>query len=107
MQPIQLEVRDPNSEATFDVTIIGVLEQSAITGFGLITSQDTLEKGLNIHLPEPTYFVRLADGVDPVATSTALESAFLKNGLESVDLIQELRDTMAIQLVFQQLLLAS
>jgi putative ABC transport system permease protein len=30
---------------------------------------------------------------------------FLKNGLESVDLIQEMRDAMATQLVFQQLLL--
>ncbi len=105
MQPIQVEVRDPNSEAVFDLTIIGVLEQSAITGYGLITSQDTLEKGLNIALPDPTYYIRLADGVDPAATSAALESAFLKNGLESVDLIQELREAMATQLVFQQLML--
>ncbi len=105
MKPIKLEVREPNSEATFEVTIIGVLEQSAITGYGLITSQDTLEKGLNIELPEPTYFVHLAEGADPASTSAALESAFLKNGLESVDLVQELRDSMATQLVFQQLML--
>jgi putative ABC transport system permease protein len=71
----------------------------------LITSQETLEKGLNIELPETTYFVRLAEGVDPASTSAALESAFLKNGLESVDLVQELRDSMATQLVFQQLML--
>jgi putative ABC transport system permease protein len=105
MKPIQLEVREPNSEATFEVTVIGVLEQSAITGYGLITSQDTLEKGLNIELPEPTYFVRLAEDVDPASTSAALESAFLKNGLESVDLVQELRDSLATQFVFQQLML--
>jgi len=105
MRPIQLEVREPNSEATFEVTIIGVLEQSAITGFGLITSQETLEKELDLDLPEPTYFVRLAEGADPTSTSAALESAFLKNGLESVDLIQEMRDGLAIQFVFQQLLL--
>jgi putative ABC transport system permease protein len=105
MKPIQLEVREPNSEATFEVTIIGVLEQSAITGFGLITSQETLEKGLNIELPAPTYFIRLTEGVDPGPTSAALESVFLKNGLESVDLIQEMRDALSTQLVFQQLLL--
>ncbi|HZD58642.1 MAG TPA: FtsX-like permease family protein, partial [Anaerolineales bacterium] len=105
MKPVRLEVREPNSEAAFEVTVIGVLEQSAITGYGLITSQETLEKGLNADLPAPTYFVRLADGVDPASTSAALESAFLKNGLESVDLIQELRDSLSIQLVFQQLLL--
>jgi putative ABC transport system permease protein len=105
MKPIQLEVREPNSEATFQVTVIGVLEQSAITGYGLITSQETLEKGLNVELPAPTYLIRLAEGVDPVSTSAALESLFLKNGLESTDLIQELRDSMTVQLVFQQLLL--
>jgi hypothetical protein len=48
MKPIQLEVREPNSGATFEVTVIGVLEQSAIMGYGLITSQETLKKGLNI-----------------------------------------------------------
>lgn len=105
MKPIRLEVREPNSEATFEVTVIGVLEQSAITGFGLITSQETLERGLNVELPAPTYFVRLAEGVDPGSTSAALESVFLKNGLESVDLIQELHDSLSTQLVFQQLLL--
>jgi putative ABC transport system permease protein len=105
MKPIRLEVREPNSEATFEVTVIGVLEQSAIIGYGLITSQETLEKKLNFELPTPTYFVCLAEGVDPVSTSAALESVFLKNGLESVDLVQELRDSFAVQLVFQQLLL--
>jgi putative ABC transport system permease protein len=105
MKPISLEVREPNSEAAFKVTVIGVLEQSAITGYGLITSQETVEKALDIDLPEPTYFVRLAEGIDPTSTSAALESVFLKNGLESVDLIQELRDSLATQLVFQQLML--
>jgi putative ABC transport system permease protein len=105
MKPVRLEVREPNSEATFEVTVIGVLEQSAFTGFGLIMSQETLEKELGTQLPDPTYFISLAEGVDPDATSAALESVFLKNGLESVDLIQEMHDAMATQLVFQQLLL--
>ena len=105
MKPIQLEVREPNSEATFEVTVIGVLEQSAVTGFGLIISQETLEEELDIELPEPTYYIRLAEGANPTTTSAALESAFLKNGLESVDLVKELRDQQATGFVFQQLLL--
>ncbi len=105
MKPILLEVREPNSEATFEVTVIGVLEQSTVTGYGLITSMETVEKGLDIQLLSPTYYVILDEGVDPGFTSAALESAFLENGLESVDLIQELRDSMAIQFLFQQLML--
>jgi putative ABC transport system permease protein len=105
MKPIQLEVRDPNTGTKFDVTVIGVLEQSSMMGYGVITSQKTLKKGLNTTLPGATYYVRLAEGADPVSTSTALESTFLKNGLESVDLVKELRDSMATQYVFQWLLL--
>lgn len=106
MKPVLLQIREPGSGATFNITVIGVLEQSAITGYGLIVSQDTLEKGMrNLGLPEPTYYIRLAGGADADKTSETLESAFLKNGLESTGLIQELRDAMATQLVFQQLLL--
>jgi len=105
MKPIQLQVREPNSEATFEVTVIGVLEQSAVMGYGLITSQETLQKGLNMELPAPIYFICLAEGVDPSSNSTALESAFMKNGLESTDLVQEMRDAMKTQYVFQQLML--
>ena len=105
MQPIRINVREPNSEATFDLTIIGVLEQAAITGFGLVTSQETLEKVLPFELSAPTYFISLGEDVDAGQVSAALESAFLKNGLESVDQIQELRDSLSTQYVFQYLLL--
>jgi putative ABC transport system permease protein len=105
MQPIRLNIREPNSEATFDLTIIGVLEQSAMSGFGLVTSQETLRKSLPFELPAPTYFIRLSDDVDAGQVSAALESAFLKNGLESIDQVQELRDALAQQYVFQYLLL--
>ena len=53
MQPIRLSAREPSSEASFDLTIIGVLEQSALSGFGVFTSQDTLAKALPFELPAP------------------------------------------------------
>ncbi len=105
MSPIQVSIREPNSEATFDLTIIGVLEQSAMTGFGIVTSQETLAKALPFELPAPTYYVRLGPGASAPQAGAALESVFLKNGLESVDQIQELRDALAQQYVFQYLLL--
>lgn len=106
MKPVRVAVREPNTGVTFNVTIIGVLEQSAVSGYGLTTSQETLKKGLNAELPEPTYYIQLAEGVDPTAASSGLESAFLKNGLVSTDLVRQMRDSMSIQLMFQQLLLA-
>jgi len=105
MQPIRVNAREPNTEATFELTIIGVIEQSAMTGFGLVTSQDTLRDALPFELPTPTYYIRLDDAASASQAGAALESAFLKNGVESVDQIKELRDAMAQQYVFQYLLL--
>ena len=39
-----------------------MLEQSAITGFGLVTSQETLEKALPFELPAPTYYITPGGG---------------------------------------------
>jgi putative ABC transport system permease protein len=100
MQPIKLTAREPNTEASFELTIIGVLEQSSFNSFGLVTSQETLVGALPIDLPAPTYFIRLQEGVDPSRVNAALESAFLKNGLESVDQVKELRDALNTQYVF-------
>lgn len=109
MPAIRLHAREQNSKSAFDLTVIGVLEQSALSGFGLITSQDTLRKALPFDLPTPTYYIRLNHSADAAANapqaSAALESAFLKNGLESVDQVKELRDALAQEYVFEYLLL--
>lgn len=105
MRPIRVQAREPSSGATFDVTIIGVIEQEAFSGFGLYLSQETLARALPFALPAPTYYIRLAEGVDAEQASSALESAFLKQGLESVVLVDEIKDQQASQGVFQQLLL--
>ncbi|MGD2162082.1 MAG: FtsX-like permease family protein [Anaerolineales bacterium] len=104
MQPIRLRVRDPRG-VTFEVTVIGVLEQAAGFNFALVTSQATLEKVL-ADPPVPTrYYIDLAEGVDPQSAGAALESAFLDYGLETVDQIEEIRDAQAAQRAIEQLLL--
>jgi putative ABC transport system permease protein len=104
MQPIRLRVRDPRG-VVFEVTVIGVLEQTAGFNFALITSQSTLAKVL-ADPPVPTrYYIDLAEGVDPQKASAALESAFLDYGLETVNQIQEIEDAQAGQRAIEQLLL--
>jgi putative ABC transport system permease protein len=105
MRPLTVQVRDPGTQATLDVTVIGVLEQSALSGYGLMVSREAVEDAMPAALPAPVYYIRLAPGVERAAAGAALESAFLKYGLEAVDQVQELRDGMRVQLVFQQLLL--
>ncbi len=102
MQPITIEVRDSFSEATFEVTVIGVLEPGA--NLGLYTSQKTLERELPYELVSTTHFIRLAGGVDRAAAGAALEGAFVKHGLQSIDQIEELKDAQASQRVIEVLL---
>jgi putative ABC transport system permease protein len=104
MEPTRLRVRDSRGTA-FEVMVIGVLDQTAGFTFSLITSQSTLEKVLP-ETPIPTsYYVDLADNVDPALAGAALESAFLEYGLETVDQVQEIKDAQAAQRAIEQLLL--
>jgi putative ABC transport system permease protein len=104
MEPIRLRVRESGG-TTFDLTIIGVVEQGAIMNLGLITSQTTLDKALAEPPPPTLYFIRLASGVDPQAAGSALEEAFMEYGLETVDQVQEIKDAQASQRAIEQLLL--
>jgi putative ABC transport system permease protein len=104
MAPIRLRVRD-SSGTSFDLTVIGVLEQGSMMNFGLIASQATLDKAL-ADPPSPTqYYIHLANGVAPDAAGSALEAAFMEYGLETVDQVQEIKDTQVSQRAIDQLLL--
>ena len=105
MKPIQIEAREPGTQATFPLTVIGVLEQTGAFGFGMYTSQETLERALPSPPPPTTHYIRLAPGVAPDTAGAALESAFLKYGLQSINQVSELRDQQAAQEAIQKLLL--
>ncbi len=104
MRPIRLRVRDSNGDS-FDLTVIGVLEQGTMMNLGLVTSQSTLDKAL-ADPPSPTqYYIRLAEGVAPGPAGSALEAAFMEYGLETVDQVQEIEDAQVSQRAVEQLLL--
>jgi putative ABC transport system permease protein len=104
MPPIRLRVRRPGDEP-FEVTVIGVLEPGNFAGYGLITSQTTLDKAMADPPTPTTYFIRLADGVDREQAASELESVFVQNGLEAIDQIKEIEDQQAVQRAVQDLLL--
>jgi putative ABC transport system permease protein len=54
---------------------------------------------------QPTaYYYALADGVDPRATATQLESTFVANGLEAEALEQVLHDAISVSWTFNRLI---
>jgi putative ABC transport system permease protein len=104
MDPIRLRVREPGG-ASFEVTVIGVVEVAAFMNPGVITSQTTLENALPDPPAPTTYYIRLAEGADAGQAGAALESAFMEYGLETVDQVKEIEDAQASQRVIEQLLL--
>ncbi len=104
MQPIRLRVREPGGEP-FEITIIGVVEPGAFMSYGLLTSQATLDKALPSPPAATRYYMRLDEDVDPQQAGSALESAFMEYGLETVDQVQEIKDAQATTRAIEQLLL--
>ncbi|MEE8369909.1 MAG: FtsX-like permease family protein, partial [Dehalococcoidia bacterium] len=103
--PVGVEVLDPATGETVTLTIIGVLKETfPIFMFGLGTSQETLTEAFGARAQPTIHFFRLRDGVDVKATTVALETVFLMNGMEADGLKEELDKTVGTQITFNYIL---
>jgi putative ABC transport system permease protein len=98
--PVPVEIRDPETGSITELTVIGVLKETApIDLAGLITSQQTLEPFGERARPV-VHYLSLSGGTDPTETARALESAFLANGMEADSMQKLLDDTVASWMTF-------
>jgi putative ABC transport system permease protein len=104
MSPIEVELRDPYSDARTTLTIIGVLEQISYN-FGVYTSSETLAGTWPVAAVPTTHLFNLKEGVDAGEMADTLESAFLTHGMEAVSIEEQLkeanRNTFAINSLLQ------
>src|SRR3990172_1040689 len=99
--PVPIVVRDPQTGRSLDLTVIGVLSDSAPPGMlGISTSQQTLAP-FGDRVQPTVYYFGLAPGADPEETATALESAFLTNGMEADSISDILEEAVGASLTFQ------
>jgi putative ABC transport system permease protein len=99
--PVPVDVRDPQTGKTIRVTVIGVLKDVVPNGMvGISTSQTTLTDMLGRRARPTAYWLALRDGTDSEAAATAIESAFLANGVEAEALAETLEDNLAAQKTF-------
>jgi len=84
LAPVTIVMRDARTGATIKLTVIGVLEQASLAGFGsgVYTGQATLAAAHDAPAVRTTYYFRVAPGRDVHQTALALGSAFLSNGLD-------------------------
>jgi putative ABC transport system permease protein len=103
--PVSLDVRDPETDRTMRVTVIGTLRDNApYEAAGVSTSQRTLTSFGNRAQPTIYYF-RLAPGTDAERFAKHLESAFLSNGLVADSYAKVVKDAVAASVLIDRLVL--
>jgi putative ABC transport system permease protein len=104
-EPFQVTITDPQTGNSRDVTVIGVLEDTApFEMAGLSTSQETLDEAFTGRAHPTIHYFDVAAGVDPDAAAAQLESAFLANGLEASSVRQTVEDATEASLTFNRLI---
>ena len=104
--PVEVDVRDPQTGRHAQLTVIGVLADSApLYMMGITTSQTTLARAFGDRVQPTTYLFALHKGVDATATAKRLETAFLANGMQADALSKLLHDTVAASLTFDRLIM--
>jgi putative ABC transport system permease protein len=102
--PIPIEVRDPQTGEVLDLTVIGVLKDTApLEMAGILTSQHTVS-ALGERARPTGHRFALAPGADAGETARALESAFLANGMEADAVSDILEDTVSANLTFNRIM---
>jgi putative ABC transport system permease protein len=104
-EPIRVAIRDPQTGRSTDLTVIGVLSDSApLEMVGLSTSQATLDLAFPGRALPTIHYFATADGVDPDGAAAQLESAFLANGMEAESIRKVVADATAASLTFNRLI---
>ncbi len=82
--PVTIMMRDARTDAVIPLTVIGVLDQSSLVGFGsgVYIGQATLAAAHDAPAVPTTYYFCVAPSRDAHTTALALGSAFLSNGLD-------------------------
>jgi putative ABC transport system permease protein len=103
-QPVQVVVRDPQTGLSTRLTVIGVLSDTAPPEMaGISTSQQTLVSTFGDRVVPTIHLFALRGGADAEAAASALETAFLANGMEADSLASVLADNMSGAVTFNRL----
>ncbi len=85
MDPVSLEVREPQTGIETAVTVIGIVDRvhSNFEALRIFASKKLVDDAAPFPIPLTTYRFRLADGVDDREAANAIEVAFLENGMQA------------------------
>ena len=103
--PVPIMLRDPQTGRRARLTVIGILKDGApLEMLGISSSQATYERAFPGRFHPTIHYFALAPEVDPAATATRLESAFLPNGMQAESIEQVVKDAIAANQTFNRLI---
>jgi putative ABC transport system permease protein len=104
--PVRVKVRDPQTGKQATLKVIGVLSDATPQLMaGIWTSQRSLSRVFGNRVLPTTFLFALRPGVDPKATASKLESAFLANGMQADSVRKLLSDAVSASLTFDRLII--
>ena len=98
MSPIEIELREPNTRAQRNLTVIGVIDRVHDTGFvglGMIGSKTAVDEIAPFPVPITTYRFRVNDLDESKDIARNIERAFLENGMQTTVLEEALKENLA------------
>jgi putative ABC transport system permease protein len=103
-QPVPVVIHDPLTDETFEVTVIGVLADSAPFDMaGITLSQDTIARFGERVLPTVHHF-EVGPGADPASVADAVESVLLARGAEAETYQDLLDDAVGESMMFVRII---
>ena len=103
--PMPIVVRDPQSQRTVKLTVIGVLSDTAPWEMvGISTSQDDLLTAFPGRVTPTIHYFAAAPGVDANDAAARLEAAFTAHGLEADSIEKVVDDAIASSVLFNRLI---
>jgi putative ABC transport system permease protein len=104
-QPTPVEVVDDQTGRRVELTVIGILKDTApLEMVGISTSQETLAAAFPGRVQPTIHYFDLTPGVDPAEAAGGLEAAFVARGLEAESIQQVVDDVTAANLTFNKLI---
>jgi putative ABC transport system permease protein len=105
-EPFRIVARDPQTGRRTELTVIGVLKDTApLEMAGISTSQQTLAGAFPGRAHPTIHYFKLAPGVDAGRDADRLEAAFLHNGMQAESIDKVMRDATAAARTFNRIVL--
>jgi putative ABC transport system permease protein len=96
-RPVSVVVRDAQTGRRRELTVIGVLKDTApLELAGILTSQRTARAVFGARATPTIHYFKLAPGADAGAVARDLEQSFLANGMEAEAMTKLLHDAVGV-----------